>query len=65
VEAYKWFALSAVTSNMEEAAKRMTQDQIAEAQRRAKAWTKEHPVPPSSCLSSVSDSPHPNYRVAH
>jgi len=65
VEAYKWFALSGVAANMDEAAKRMTQDQIAEAQRRATAWTKEHPVPASNCLSAVANSPHPEYRLAH
>ena len=65
VEAYKWFALSGVTSEMDKAAKRMTQDQIAEAQRRAKAWTKEHPAPLSTCLSALSNSPIPNSRVAH
>ena len=64
VEAYKWFALAGVTRNMNEAAKRMTQDQVAEAQRRAKAWAKDHPVPVTTCLSSVSNSPIPNSRLA-
>ena len=65
VEAYKWFALAGVTQNMDEAAKRMTQDQVAEAQRRAKAWAKDHPVPVTTCLSAVSNSPIPNSRLAH
>jgi TPR repeat protein len=65
VESYKWFALARVTRNMDEAAKRMTQDQVAEAQRRAKAWAKDHPVPVVTCLSSVSNSPIPNPRLAH
>ena len=66
VEAYKWFALAGgLTGNMDEAAKRMTQDQVAEAQRRAKAWTKDHPGPVATCLSSISNSPIPNSRLAH
>ena len=66
VEAYKWFALARVTQNMDEVAKRMTPDQVAEAkQRRAKAWAKDHPVPVTTCLSSVSNSPIASFRLAH
>jgi TPR repeat protein len=66
VEAYKWFALAGVTGNMDEAAKRMPQDQIAEAQQRAQAWAKDHPVAVvATCLSSVSNSPIANSRLAH
>ena len=65
VEAYKWFTLAGVTRNMDEAANRMTQDQVAEAQRRAKAWAKDHPIPVKDCLSSASNSPIPNSRLAH
>jgi TPR repeat protein len=65
VEAYKWFALAGVAFNMDKAAIRMTQDQIAEAQRRATVWTRAHPVPGSNCLSALANSPHPEYRLAH
>lgn len=65
VEAYKWFALAGLTRNKEQAAKRMTQDQIAEAQRRAKAWTEDHSIPQSTCLSAMSNSPISDSRVAH
>ena len=68
VEAYKWFALAGfsrnISRNMEEAARTMTRDQIAEAQRRAKDWIKGHPVPSKICLSSISNSPIPNPRLA-
>jgi TPR repeat protein len=63
LEAYKWLALAGNARSMDEAAKRMTQDQVAEAQRRAKAWTKEHSVPTPTCLSALSSSP--KYRAAH
>jgi uncharacterized protein len=65
VEAYKWFALAGVTRNIEEAARRMTQDEVAEAQRTAKAWAKNHPIPTTACLSSFSNSPISNPRLAH
>lgn len=64
VEAYKWFALAGVAANMDEAAKRMSQDQVAEAQRRAKIWVKEDPVPRATCLSGVSNSPIAESRLA-
>jgi uncharacterized protein len=64
VEAYKWFALAGIPRNMEEAAKMMTQDQVIEAQRRATAWAKDHPIPVTTCLSSVSNSPITQSRLA-
>jgi len=65
VEAYKWFTLGGEIRNMKVAAKRMAPEQIAEAQQRAKAWAKDHPSSSTNCLSSFSNSPIPNSRLAH
>lgn len=48
IEAHKWFNLAAVRGNEDarhyraELAKDMTRDEIAEAQRQARAWMKAH-----------------------
>jgi len=43
--AYMYLALSNSKGNMQWAAEKMTSSQIAEAQRRAKEWVRQHPEP--------------------
>ena len=42
VLAYMWFALASVDTNLKEAASHMTPAQVAQAQRMARDWTKQH-----------------------
>jgi TPR repeat protein len=52
VTAYMYFALANSKANMQWAAEKMTSSQIAEAQRRAKEWIRQHPEPPTCSRSS-------------
>lgn len=45
VQAYKWFLLAGTPNGQKRVAKKMTPDQIAEAERLAREWLAAHPEP--------------------